>query len=586
MLGKDNACPMSHCLNSACPQPQNPDGIKTCKACGSSLLLQQRFYIRRILGQGGFGATFLANDMTLPGNPACVVKQLRPSSNDRSFLRMARELFQREAKTLGQLGDHPQVPRLLAYFEEGGNFYLVQEFVKGRNLQQEVKKDGPFSEAGIRQFLSEILPILDHIHAREVIHRDIKPANIIRRDLDKKLVLIDFGAVKNQVNQADAANPDITALTQFAVGTPGFAPPEQMAMRPVYASDVYSLGVTCIYLLVGRSPKELGYNNLSGSIDWEKHVSISDHLHQVLTRMLELAVRDRYQTAGDALRALDMEPYLESLAGGLASAPQPPAGGSGNTRIQVPSHQYRGGGGGRYGARDRDRESSAPAQRGGNSRRDQAARLAETIRRQRAQREAGGRGNGAASPTSDRFSSGGSGQLGAGSGHGSAGGTGRVSAGRSGAAAARNKRSALKKIDAAAMLEAYEKGRRDFSRHNLRQLDLQEAQMETAILRECNLTRTNCRKANLQGSNFAKAILKQANFEKAKLSGAFFSEADLEGADLRGAELQRANFEGASLKDTNLCGANLTGAKIDAEQLEMAKTNWSTVRPSGKRAIF
>ena len=578
---------MSHCLNSSCPQPQNPDGLKKCQACGSSLLLQQRFYIRKILGQGGFGATFLANDMTLPGHPSCVVKQLRPSSNDRSFLRMARELFQREAKTLGQLGDHPQVPRLLAYFEEGANFYLVQEFVKGRNLQQEVKKDGPFSEAGVRQFLSEILPILEHIHAREVIHRDIKPANIIRRELDKKLVLIDFGAVKNQVNQADAANPDITALTQFAVGTPGFAPPEQMAMRPVYASDVYSLGVTCIYLLVGRSPKELGYNHLSGSIDWEKHVNISEHLRQVLTRMLELAVRDRYQTAGEALRALEMEPYLESLAGGLANAPQPPTTGSGHTRIQVPNHNFRSSeGGGRYGGgRTRERDASSP-RGGGGSRREQAARLAETIRRQRAQREAGGRGGVAASgPLSDRFRAGASGQL-AGSGHLSPNGTGRVSTGGSKSPAGRNKRSALKKIDAAGMLEAYEKGRRDFSRHNLRQLDLQEAQMEAAILRECNLTRINCRKANLQSTNFAKAVLKQANFEKAKLLGAFFSEADLEGADLRGAELQRANFEGANLKDANLCGANLTGAKIREEQLEAAKTNWSTVRPSGKRAIF
>lgn len=550
--------------------------------------MQKRFYIRKILGQGGFGATFLANDMTLPGNPSCVVKQLRPSSNDRSFLRMARELFEREAKTLGQLGDHPQVPRLLAYFEDGGNFYLVQEFVKGRNLQQEVKKDGPFSEAGVRQFLSEILPILSHIHSHEVIHRDIKPANIIRRDLDKKLVLIDFGAVKNQVNQADAANPDITALTQFAVGTPGFAPPEQMAMRPVYASDVYSLGVTCIYLLVGRSPKELGYNNLTGSIDWEKHVSISDHLRNVLSRMLELAVRDRYQTADEALRALDMEPYLDSLAGGLANAPQPPGVGSGNTRIQVPTHDYRrGAGGGRYGDRDRqDRETSRRAS--GGSRREQAARLAETIRRQKAIREAGGRASGSlgrtSSQASDRFAAGASGQI-AGSERLYPNG-GRPATGAKSGAGRAKQRAALRKIDAPGMRKAYEEGRRDFSRHNLRQLDLQEAQMEKAILRECNLTRTNFRKADLQSTNFAKSILKQANLEKAKLVGSFFSEADLEDADLRGAELQRADFEGASLKNANLCGANLAGAKITDEQLEAAKTNWTTVLPSGKRAIF
>ena len=556
---------MSHCLNPTCPNPENPDGPRTCQSCGSDLLLQKRFYIRKILGQGGFGATFLANDLSLPSQPACVVKQLRPSNTDRSFLRMARELFGREAKTLGQLGDHPQVPRLLAYFEEGDNFYLVQEFVKGRNLQQEVKKDGPFSEAGVRQFLSEILPILSHIHTHEVIHRDIKPANIIRREIDKKLVLIDFGAVKNQVNQADAANPDITALTQFAVGTPGFAPPEQMAMRPVYASDIYGLGITCIYLLVGKSPKDLGYNPLSGSIQWEQHVNVSDHLRTVLSRMLEMAVRDRYQTAEDVLRALDMEPYLESLAGGLVNAPQPlPRRDSARTdRYGRP----QGGAGA---------ERSSPR---GSTRRGQASRLAETIRRQREQREAGRRGTGnltgsGALTDRSRYLSG---QI---TGH-------TTSASRKPTTGRNNKqRATLKKIDAATLLKAYREGRRDFSRHNLRQLDLQEAELGRALLRESNLTQINCRKAELEQANFAKAVLRQANFEKAKLLGAFFGGADLEGADLRGAELQRSDFEGANLKDVNLCGANLTGAKISEDQLEVAKTNWSTVRPDGKRAIF
>lgn len=577
---------MSHCLNSTCPKPENPDGLKKCQACGGDLLLQQRFYIRKILGQGGFGATFLANDLSLPGQPACVVKQLRPSSTDRSFLRMARELFGREAKTLGQLGDHPQVPRLLAYFEAQENFYLVQEFVRGRNLQQEVKKNGPFSEAGIRQFLSEILPILGHIHTHEVIHRDIKPANIIRRELDKKLVMIDFGAVKNQVNQADAANPDITALTQFAVGTPGFAPPEQMAMRPVYASDIYGLGITCVYLLVGKSPKDLGYNPLTGSIEWEKYVNVSDHLRGVLARMLEMAVRDRYQTADEVLRALDMEPYLDSLAEGLVNAPQP-LGTTARSRFSPPggSEQRTD----RYGrtqgySRQLASSDGDRPRRGGNTRREQAARLAETIRRQREQRGIGRRGTGnlgTGALTGNRYATGhftGMGRA-ATAGHTSAG-TGRQPTRGTGG------KKALRRMDAASLLKAYGDGRRDFSRHNLRQLNLQEADLSQALLRECNLTQIDCRKANLQRVNFAKAILKQANLEKAKLPGAFFSGADLEGADLRGADLQRSDFEGANLTGVNLCGANLTGAKIDDTQLEAAKTNWSTVRPNGKRAIF
>jgi serine/threonine-protein kinase len=118
------------------------------------------------------------------------------------ILPMARELFEREARTLGKIGNHPQVPRLLDYFEDNHQFYLVQEYISGSTLQQEVKRSGPLSEAGVKQFLSEILPLLQYIHSQQVIHRDIKPANLIRREQDRKLVLIDFGAVKNQVNPA------------------------------------------------------------------------------------------------------------------------------------------------------------------------------------------------------------------------------------------------------------------------------------------------------------------------------------------------------------------------------------------------
>jgi serine/threonine-protein kinase len=197
------------------------------------------------LGQGGFGATFLAKDISLPGQPSCVVKQLRPSSLSPRVLEMARELFKREAKTLGQLGDHPQVPRLLDYFETEQQFYLVQEYVKGSTLKQEVKQSGRFNESDVKNFLLEILPVVQYIHSQGVIHRDIKPANIIRRVQDSHLVLIDFGAVKDQVSQTILSDPpthDCSANTKFSVGTFSFAPPEQMAMRPIFASDIYARG--------------------------------------------------------------------------------------------------------------------------------------------------------------------------------------------------------------------------------------------------------------------------------------------------------------------------------------------------------
>ncbi|MDB9376697.1 protein kinase domain-containing protein, partial [Nodularia sphaerocarpa] len=171
---------MSYCLNPTCTNPENEAYSHRCKSCGSRLLLRDRYRVVKPLGQGGFGATFLANDEALPGEPSCVIKQLRPSGSAPHILQMARELFEREAKTLGKIGSHPQVPRLLDYFEEQEQFYLIQEYISGSTLQQEVKLNGIFSEAGIKQFLSETLPLLQYIHEQKVIHRDIKPANLIR----------------------------------------------------------------------------------------------------------------------------------------------------------------------------------------------------------------------------------------------------------------------------------------------------------------------------------------------------------------------------------------------------------------------
>ncbi len=203
---------MSYCLNPACTNPQNLTHTELCQACGSKLLLRDRYRIIQALGQGGFGATFLAMNESLPGKPSCVIKQLRPNASAPHIMDMARELFKREAETLGRIGTHPQIPSLLDYFEENETFYLVQEYVSGSTLQQEIKRSGPLSELEVKKFLSEILPLLAYIHEKQVIHRDIKPANIIRRAQDNKLVLIDFGAVKYQSAQPSNAS-DQTALT-------------------------------------------------------------------------------------------------------------------------------------------------------------------------------------------------------------------------------------------------------------------------------------------------------------------------------------------------------------------------------------
>lgn len=541
---------MSYCLNPACPNPQNASHAEFCQRCGSQLLLRDRYRIVKALGQGGFGATFLANDESLPGEPSCVIKQLRPSAAAPHVLEMARELFHREAKTLGKIGNHPQVPRLLDYFEDSRQFYLVQEYVSGLTLQQEVKRDGALSEAGVKQFLSEILPVLQYIHSQQVIHRDIKPANLIRREQDRKLVLIDFGAVKNQVNTPEGGNADQTALTAYAIGTPGFAPPEQMAMRPVYASDLYALGVTCIYLLSGRSPKELDYNPKTGEMLWHRHVHISKHFAEVLKKMLEVSVGHRYQSAEEVLRALDLEPYLDSLAGGLANKPNSPS------RSTLSQQYYSG---------EFNIASNPSAPGGGTS---ATSKLAEEIRARRLRREQAGlsQTGGIVGRSMDgNYTSGTSLKT-----SGPSGGKPKVPA----------------KLDAVGVLTYYNKGRRDFAQQELSNLNLEKANLSGGIFNQGKLIRTNLQGADLANADFARASLNGAILRDANLVRAFFHQANLEAADLRGADLSYANFSCANLRGANLCGANLTGAKISQEQLATAKTNWATVLPSGKRGFW
>ncbi len=270
------------------------------------MLLRDRYRVLKVLGQGRFAITFLAQDESNPDAPSCAIKKFRPVTSESHLIETARELFEREAETLREIGDHPQLPRLLDYFQDNQQLYMVQEYIKGLTLHQEIKQFGPLSQAGVKQFLSEILPLLEFIHSKHFIHRDIKPANLMRNEQNRKLILIDFGAVKSCKDDPDHTSEQ-TTWTDNSIGTQGFAPPEQMAMRPVYASDIYALGVTCIYLLTGKLPKKLAYNPSTCEMIWQKYVQVSDNFAKVLNKMLEASVRYRYQSARDILTALDSE---------------------------------------------------------------------------------------------------------------------------------------------------------------------------------------------------------------------------------------------------------------------------------------
>lgn len=266
------------------------------------ILLDQRYQVIQALGQGGFGHTYIAQDTRRPGNPSCVVKHLKPATSNPEFLQTARRLFNSEAETLEKLGNHDQIPRLLAYFEEQEEFYLVQEFIDGQPLSAELPPGQQWSESQVIQLLSEVLSILEFVHENGVIHRDLKPDNLIRRSSDKKLVLVDFGAVKQVQMQSVIAQEGMNETV--AIGTPGYMPSEQGQGRPRPSSDLYALGMIGIQALTGLNPRQLAEDPDSGEILWRHLAQVSDGLAAVLSQMVRHYFKFRYQSATEALRSL------------------------------------------------------------------------------------------------------------------------------------------------------------------------------------------------------------------------------------------------------------------------------------------
>jgi WD40 repeat protein len=397
---------MTYCLNPDCLKPRNPDSAKVCRHCGATLRLKDRYRAISAIGQGGFGRTFLAIDEDKPSKPRCVIKQFLPivAQNQRN-LKKALSLFQQEAVRLEELGHHPQIPELLAYFSQEGNQYLIQEFIHGKNLTDALNEQGAFVESQIREILAKLLPVLDFVHSHKVIHRDIKPGNIIitgsqlgmslprsgqldwsllqqalaiesnqgfrnfvspsyrfhellgfslaqppkevpsaianrcqqlamqfirymglppsqrqylvadasrllyelqqvsepRQGLLSigRLVLVDFGAAKSLTT----AELQKTGTT---IGSPEYVAPEQSRGKAVFASDLYSLGVTCVNLLTKISPYDL-FDPSTDSWIWRQYLTapLSDQLGYILERLLERAIARRYQTAAEVLQDLE-----------------------------------------------------------------------------------------------------------------------------------------------------------------------------------------------------------------------------------------------------------------------------------------
>jgi CHASE2 domain-containing sensor protein/tRNA A-37 threonylcarbamoyl transferase component Bud32 len=273
-------------------------------------ILAGRYKIVKVLGSGGFSETYIAEDTQRPGNPRCVVKQLRPANTKSTGLQLARRLFNSEAQTLERVGKHHQIPQLLAYFEQDEEFYLVQEYIIGHPLSQELPSGQPLVETTVIEILRDLLQTLAFVHQNSVIHRDIKPSNIIRRHADWKLVLIDFGAVK-EVTALQMDNQEHTPFT-IGIGTRGYAPNEQCFGRPQYSSDIYAVGMIGIKALTGIAPHELD-RDAEGELQWRDKIYVSQPLAEILSKMVLEDYKQRYQSAREALEAFDrLSSYSDS----------------------------------------------------------------------------------------------------------------------------------------------------------------------------------------------------------------------------------------------------------------------------------
>ena len=264
-------------------------------------LLNQRFYIVRELGSGGFATTYLALDKQSAKQTKCAVKQLQPRFNSASVWANAKERLATEAMVLQWLGKHPQIPEFIGHFEENQQFYLVLEFVEGEEFEQEIHRQ-VLNEAQAIQFLFDILGILKSVHYQGIIHRDIKPSNLIRRKQDGKMILIDFGAVKEMGTLAFASSKQ-KVQTQI-IGTPGYMPPEQNNGKPVYGSDIYALGKTVIFGMTDKSPTEWEANESGSTVAWNKKIAISEAFLKIVNRMTADNISKRYRNTSEVLRDL------------------------------------------------------------------------------------------------------------------------------------------------------------------------------------------------------------------------------------------------------------------------------------------
>jgi serine/threonine protein kinase len=271
-------------------------------------LVGGRYRVTCRLAEGTFGHTYLAKDTHLPNSPECVIKQLKVQTNQKA-MEMARRLFETEARILYKLGTYDQIPQLLAHFEQDDGFFLSQEYIDGYPISDELSPDRPWADVNVVRLIREILEVLAFVHQQQVIHRDIKPSNLIRRKKDGKIVLIDFGAVKEVTTRFLNAKPGETDYT-IAIGTFGYIPKEQLGGRPRFSSDIFSVGMIAIQALTGVHPNDLVEDDSTAELQWRDRLPapINPEFANIIDRMIRYDFRERYATAEAALQAIETLP--------------------------------------------------------------------------------------------------------------------------------------------------------------------------------------------------------------------------------------------------------------------------------------
>jgi eukaryotic-like serine/threonine-protein kinase len=262
--------------------------------------LRGRYSITTKLGEGTFGETYLAIDNDQPNNYQCVIKRLKPQNLNQTTIQWLHDSFEREASILQKLGtNHTQIPSLLAFFSENQNFFIVQEFIQGFNLRAEFSIKRQYHENEVLFLLQDILEVLEYVQSQGVIHRDLKPENLMRRRKDSKIVLIDFGAMKEIGTQIFNSRGQISSST-VVIGTPGYMPIEQLHRRPMFCSDIYALGMIVLEALSGIFPAEF-IDSYTGEVIWRDRIQIRSDFAKVLDKMIAYDVGDRYRCASEVL---------------------------------------------------------------------------------------------------------------------------------------------------------------------------------------------------------------------------------------------------------------------------------------------